>query len=229
MGDRRRFTAARATGLNILLNIVLYPLVLATAAALILNRVAFSRQLDSWIALGIGIAVVESVMRLRGLLRAAPTYAGTWYAAPLAMLIGPMVRELTPVATRGTIAVDGFHGEEFTDKLDRERRYGDVYSLREQGNGFLLRVEFPRQVPQSALKDQLGIPDEMPDYDYDLSFRNGVFVVKGRVVDKNLRKLAAVSAAFPPDFTTNVQLPKPVKAFKHRMRDKTLEVVLVRS
>jgi ferredoxin len=229
VGDRRYFTAARATGLNILQDIVLYPLILAAAGALISNRAAFRSQLDSWVALGIGIAVLESLMRLRGLLHAAPTYCGTWYAAPLAVLIGPLIRELTPVATHGTIAVDGFHGEEFTDKLERERRYGDVYSLKEQGNGFLLRVEFPRQVPQSALKDQLGIPDEMPDYDYDLSFRNGVFVVKGRVVDKNLRKLAAVSPAFPPDFTTNVELPKPVKAFKHRLHDKTLEVVLLRS
>jgi hypothetical protein len=68
----------------------------------------------------------------------------------------------------------------------------------------------------------------MPAYDYDLSLRNGFFVVKGRVPDQNVRKLAAVSPAFPPDFTTNVELPGAVKAFKHRLRDRVLEVVLLK-
>jgi hypothetical protein len=89
-------------------------------------------------------------------------------------------------------------------------------------------LEFPRRVPQSALKEELGVPDEMPGYDYDLLLRNGFLVIKGTVTDRNVRKLAAVSPAFPPDFTTNVELPGPVKAFKHRLRDKTLEVVLLK-
>ena len=37
----------------------------------------------------------------------------------------------------------------------------------------------------------------------ELALRNGFFVVKGRVTDRNVRKLATVSPAFPPDFTTN--------------------------
>lgn len=232
VGDRHYFTAAGATGLNILQNMVLYPVIAAAVGALLLDRELFSKQLNSLIILGVGIACLEAVVRLReGVLHALPTeqwtYRAAWYAAPLALLLAPLIRKLAPVATQGAIGVDGFQDNAFEDKLERERRYGEVYSLREQGNGFLLRVEFPRRVPQSALKDELGIPDEMPDYDYDLSFRNGYFVVKGRVVDKNLRKLAAVSPAFPPDFTTNVELPKPVRAFKHRIRDKTLEVVLL--
>jgi len=53
-------------------------------------------------------------------------------------------------------------------------------------------------------------------------------VVQGHVTDPNLRKLAAVSPAFPPDFVTNVELPTPVSAFKHRFRGKNLEVVLLK-
>ena len=96
----------------------------------------------------------------------------------------------------------------------------------EQGNAYLVRLEFPRRVPPSAWKQEQGIPDEMPDYDYDLSLRNGSLVIRGKVVDLQVRKLAAVAPSFPPDFTTRIDLEKEVSAFKHRCRDKTLEVVL---
>lgn len=172
-------------------------------------------------------------MRLReGVLHALPMdqviYRGAWYAPPLAALFLPLTRSLHQRDQKGSIAIDGFHGGGFEEKLERERRYGEVYSLQEQGNGFVLRLELPRRVPDSALKHELGLADEMPPYDYDLSLRNGFFVIKGSVMDRNVRKLAAVSPAFPPDFTTNVELPAPVKGFKHRIRDKTIEVVLLK-
>lgn len=66
----------------------------------------------------------------------------------------------------------------------------------------------------------------MPDYDYELSLQNGSFVVKGRVADPNLRKAAAVSSAFPPDFTTHIKLPGRVAGFRHRFDDKLLRVAM---
>jgi len=233
VGDARFFTAAGATGVNILHNMILYPVVLAAMGALCLDRTVFSNQLNGLIILGVGLAILEMTMRLReAVLHAMPmdqvVYRAAWYAPPLAILFAPFTRTLHPVSQQGTVGLDGFHGGGFEEKLERERRYGEVYSLQEKGNGYLLRLEFPRSVPQSAMKEELGIPDEMPAYDYDLSLRNGFFVVKGRVPDQSVRKLAAVSPAFPPDFTTNVELPGPVKAFKHRIRDRVLEVVLLK-
>lgn len=233
VGDPRFFTAAGATGLNVLHNMILYPAIIAAVAALTLNRALFSSQLNGMIILGVGIAALEAVLRMReGVLHALPmdqlVYRAAWYAAPLALAFAPFVRALHRVAERGTVAVDGFHGGGFEEKLERERRYGEVYTLQEQGNGYLLRLEFPRHVPASALKEELGVADEMPGYDYQLSLRNGFLVVKGSVTDATVRKLAAVSPAFPPDFTTNVELPAPVTAFKHRIRDKTIEVVLLK-
>jgi ferredoxin len=233
VGDPRFFTAAGATGVNILHNMILYPAILAAVGALWLDRAVFSSQLNGLIVLGVGLAILEMTMRLReAVLHAMPmdqvVYRAAWYAAPLAILFAPLTRALHRASQKGTVGLDGFHSGAFEDKLERERRYGEVYSLQEKGNGYLLRLEFPRSVPKSALKDELGIPDEMPAYDYDLSLRNGYFVVKGHVPDKNVRKLAAVSPAFPPDFTTNVELRGPVKAFKHRIRDRVLEVVLLK-
>jgi len=233
VGDARFFTASGATGVNILHNMLLYPVILATFGAVTMDRTVFSNQLNSLIVLGVGLASLELVLRLReAVLHAKPldqvVYRAAWYAAPLAIVVAPFVRTLHRVAQQGTVAIDGFHGGGFEDKLERERRYGEVYTLQEKGNGYLLRLEFPRSVPNSALKEEMGIPDEMPGYDYDLALRNGFFVVKGRVTDSQVRKLATVSPAFPPDFATNVELPGPVTAFKHRIRDRTLEVVLLK-
>ena len=234
VGDPRFFTAAGATGVNILHNMVLYPAILAVLGAATMDRPVFSQQLNSLIVLGVGIASLEAVQRLReGILHAMPldqvVYRAAWYAPPLALVVAPLTRALHRVSQQSTVVIDGFHGGGFEDKLERERRYGEVYTLEEQGNGYVLRLEFPRKVPPSALKEDLGIADEMPGYDYDLSLRNGFLVVKGTVTDRNVRKLAAVSPAFPPDFTTNVELPGPVKAFKHRLRDRALEVVLIKA
>jgi hypothetical protein len=233
VGDARFFTAAGATGVNILHNMILYPVILAAIGALWLDRTVFSNQLNGLIVLGVGVAILEMTMRLReAVLHAMPmdqvVYRAAWYAPPLAALFAPFTRALHRVSQQGTVSLEGFHGGGFDDKLERERRYGEVYSLQEKGNGYLLRLEFPRTVPKSAMKDELGIPDEMPAYDYDLSLRNGFLVVKGRVIDQNVRKLAAISPAFPPDFTTNVELPDAVKAFKHRIRERVLEVVLLK-
>jgi hypothetical protein len=93
-------------------------------------------------------------------------------------------------------------------------------------NGYLLEFEFPRKTPASVAREELGIGDEMPDYDYDLSLQGKSFIVKGKVTDPNLRRAAAVSSAFPPDFTTAVPLPTRVAGFRHRFVDKNLEVAL---
>jgi len=81
-------------------------------------------------------------------------------------------------------------------------------------------------VPPSSLGDQLRLPPEMPDYDYELSLQDGNLVVHGRVSDPQVRKLTGVAPAFPSEFTTRVALREPVQGFRHRYRDKTLEVIL---
>lgn len=128
---------------------------------------------------------------------------------------------------RGTVGFDGFRGQAFEDKLERKRRYGEVFTFTAASGGYLFRLELPRRVPPSALKEHLGIPDDMPPYDCEVALRDGFLVVAGHVVDPATRKLAAFSPAFPPDFTTRVRLPGIVTALTHRVRDRTLEIVLL--
>ena len=81
-------------------------------------------------------------------------------------------------------------------------------------------------MPPTSLNAQLGLPREMPDYEYDLAVHGRHFVVHGRLADQQVRKITGVAPAFPPDFTTRIPLGAPVSGFRHRLRGKTLEVVL---
>jgi ferredoxin len=231
-GDRNVFTAG-ATVLNVALNLLLYPALLALSVAAY-DPASLGRHAFGLVVAGVLFATLEGAFRLRDVLLGEmpieqAVYRGSLYGFVLRPLFAPIVGAVPALSERGTIVVDGFHGEGFEEKLDRERRYGEVYSLDEHGGGYLLRVEFPRRVPPSAVKQELAVSDEMPDYDYNLGLRDGVFIVHGRLTDPTVRRVAAFSPAFPPDFTTQVPLPGPVAGFVHRYGDKVLEIVLLKA
>jgi ferredoxin len=232
IADRRFFTAAGATGLNALHNMILYPALFAALGALALDRPVFSANLNWLIFLGLVVGSVETMWRMREGFRGRPAeqivFRAAAYGLPLAPLAFPFIGLARGAERQGSVGQDGFRDPRFEDKLERERRYGEVYRLHQKTNGFLLEFEFPRTVPPSGVKEEMGLPDEMPDYDYDLALRDGSLVVKGKVSDGRLRKVAAVSPAFPPDFTTRIQLPSRVAGFRHRFRGKILEVALPR-
>jgi hypothetical protein len=232
LGDRRYFNTATATGLNVLLNMILYPAVFVAIYTTLLGGELFSQAVNKVIFLGLTLASIETVIRLRelffyGVPIEEATFRGTWYGlflAPLVALSLGSVGRHSP--DRGQIAFDGYYAQEFDEKTERARRYGEVYTVEELGNAYLFRLELPRWIPVSAAKREMGISDEMPDYEYNLSIRDGGFIVRGSITDPQIRKLAAVSPAFPPDFTKRIDLKSSVTSFKHRYHDKTLEVVL---
>jgi ferredoxin len=232
-GDRAVFSAAGATALNVILNFFLYPVLLGVVGAVVMHRQVFSLHFDALIFWGVVIAGIETMWRLReGLFGGIPTedmvLGPALYGPLLLPLAAPLARGTSRTRDSGTIAFDGFYDGQFDEKRDRQRRYGEVYKLEDVGGGYLLRLEFPQRVPPSSVKEELGIPDEMPDYEYELALTNGSFVVRGKVGDPQVRKVASGAPSFPPDFTTRIALASPVRGFKHRYRDKTLEVVLVK-
>ena len=231
-GDRAVFSAAGATAMNVLVNFFLYPALLGVVGALLMHRQVFSLKFDPLIFWGVVIAAAETMWRLRdGLFGGVPTEdmtLGPAFYGPLLLPLAVPLARTSRTRDSGTIAFDGFYDGQFDEKRDRQRRYGEVYKLEDVGAGYLLRLEFPQRVPSSSVKEELGIPDEMPDYEYDLALTNGSFVVRGKVGDPQVRKVASGAPSFPPDFTTRIALASPVRGFKHRYRDKTLEVVLVK-
>jgi hypothetical protein len=130
---------------------------------------------------------------------------------------------------RGRIGVDGFHGGGFGTKLERERRYGEVFTLDEHEHGCLLRLELPRKVPDSAVKRSLGVGDDMPDPCCSATAEGNLLTVRGSITDAALRRVAAFSPAFPADFHTEVPLPSAGEwRVALRVADKVLEVVALR-
>ena len=234
VGDTRCFSNAGATGLNILLDMIVYPAVLVVLAYLGLSAEVFSNQMNWYIFLGATLATLETAWRLReGIFQAKPANQMTFGPALYGILLGPAIwpwarKALARRKQVHKVGFDGFYAGGFDEKLERDRRYGDVYSLEDWGKAYFLRLEFPRALPPSGLKEQLGLPDVLPDYDYDLSLTNGSFVIRGRIMDPRVKKLTSVASAFPPEFTTQIGLDSKVQGFKHRYRDKVLEVLLVK-
>jgi len=154
---------------------------------------------------------------------------------PIARRIFQRIERMVPASarraphfsqTRRTVAFDGFRTRLHDEKLERDRRYGTVYTVSEEVNAFLVRLEFPRRMPNSSLKQTWELPDEMPDYDYTLHLADNVLSVQAGLRSEACRRVSYVSPSFPTDFLTRIEFDVPVAAFKQRLRDKVLEVIV---
>ena len=127
---------------------------------------------------------------------------------------------------RRAVAFDGFRSDLFDEKIERDRRYGTVYSVTEWQDVYMVRLEMPRQLPASALKEAWCLPDAMPDYAYSLELQNQVLSMQASVANEAIRRLAYVSSSFPADFQTRIDFACPVSGFVHRLENKILEVIV---
>jgi hypothetical protein len=124
------------------------------------------------------------------------------------------------------VAFDGFTVARHEDKLERDRRYGTVYTVTEARNAYLVRLEMPRRMPYSALKQTWKLPDEMPAYDYTISLGDDFLAIRAGLRGEAMRRAAYVSPSFPSQFLTQIDFARPVESFKHRMDGKSLEVIV---
>jgi 4Fe-4S binding domain len=226
------FTAAGSTAVNIVHNAVLYPLAfMAVAAAVQGPQVIFSQAINNYVLLGLLLAVLEGIFRLKdGIFRAKPasemTFPPSFYGAPLAIAVAPFLRKYTGVIREIPVPIEGFYSKGFVDKLERERRYGNVYTVEDQGGAFLVRMEFPRRMPDIGIAKREQLPDELPDYDYDLELQDGQLTVRGKCTDEAVRKISASVGAFPPEFVTVIPFRQKTSGFVHHYDNKLLEVLV---
>ncbi len=227
-------TAAGSTGLNIVHNAVIYPMVCMVVAAILQGpAVLFSREINNYILVGIILAVAEGVYRLKdGIFGAKPAeemvFSASVYGVPLGIILRPILEKHAGMIRDRPIPVDGFYSKGFVEKLERERRYGNVYTIEDRGGALFLRLEFPRRLPDIGLADRSRLSDEMPEYDYDLALKDSQFIVKGKCTDEKVRKISSSIGAFPPEFTTIIPLRERVVGFAHRFENKLLEVFLLK-
>jgi hypothetical protein len=231
---RSFFSAGGSTALNIVHNLILYPLAAIIIAAIVGGPgVVFSQEINSYILIGVAVAVVEGIFRLRdGIFHAKPVeeieFHAAFYGLPLAIALKPVLARRRGFVRGMPIPVDGFYARGFVDKLERERRYGNVYTMQDWGDAYFLRLEFPTRVPEVGLPATAELPDDMPDYDYDLALKNGNFIIRGKVVDERIRRITSSVGAFPPEFTTVIALKEKVQGFSHRFGNKLLEILLLK-
>jgi hypothetical protein len=229
------FTAAGSTGLNIVHNAVLYPLVcMAIAAATNGVQVIFSQDINKYIVIGLLLATVEGVIRLKdGIFKAKPanemTFLPSFYGVPLAIAADFLLAKYTGLVREIPVPVEGFYSKGFVDKLERERRYGNVYTVEDRGASYLVRMEFPRWIPDIGIASRTQLSDEMPDYDYDLLLQDEQLVVKGKCSDEKVRKISSSVGAFPPEFTTVIPFRDRIVGLAHHFENKLLEVLLVKA
>ena len=234
VGSSGAFSAAGATALNILHNMVIYPLLLMVGAAAVAGvEVVFSQKINLYILVGVSLGFVEGVLRLReGIFHARAAEGmilrAAVYGVPLGYVLRSFLERNSGVIRNVPIPVDGFYEKGFVEKLERERRYGNAYTLEDWGGAYFLRMEFPTKVPDIGLPVRSELPDAMPDYDYDLALKDGHFIIKGRLADERIRKISSSVGAFPPEFTTVVALQERVEGFSHRFENRLLEVLLLR-
>src|SRR5581483_874451 len=131
-GSSAAFSAGGSTALNILHNLVLYPLIGIVIAAIVGAGLVFSPGVNSYIILGVLVALVEGVYRLKdGIFRAKPVeeieFRAALYGVPLSIALKPLLARQYGMLRAAPIPVDGFYARGFVDKLERERRYGNVY------------------------------------------------------------------------------------------------------
>ena len=230
-GDSRLFSVRLATALNVVLDFLLYPIGFFFLG--LLDGTKVLTQADkTWLVYGVLLASTETLVRLRdGIIRSKPAeeirYGPSFYGFLLRPMLGGLFSRLVRRRQSGWIPVEGFYSRDFEPKREREKRYGEVYTIEELDGGYYLRMEMPRRIPHSAAKHELGLGDDMPDYDLHIAVENGGLTVRGSVVDPDLRAVCGVSPAFPADFRTEVPLQGSVAGFRHRYADKLLEVVVI--
>ena len=236
IGNPIIFSAAGATGLNMLAHLIILPIVVVAAVVLLRGDDLYSLSISKWFLLGGTLAVLEAVIRLREtLLFARPTdeviWRGSPYGLPLVPFVLPLIRKVSDAQHGGEMAHEGFYdtGGAYDEKKERERRYGEIYRFEERPAGYILRLELPRTIPPSGVRDSLGLGTEMPDYEIDLRLLGGWFEVRGAVVDERLRTVAATAPAFPPNFVTRMPVSEPCVGFAQWYENKILEVVLVKT
>lgn len=227
MGDERYFDARKATVANVVGNVLLYPVLGAAGALAAGSEGAVWR----WALGGLVVAVVEGLLRAPALIRpdskGAGNFRGALYGHALVPLASALAARVGLRFEESTVGFDGFHaGAGFEEKLERQRRYGRVYRVLERPGGYVIAVEFPRWLPPTSLAQELGLGPRMPEYSYDVSLVDSELVVRGRVTDPRVRKLTAIAPSFPSEFAARVRLGSRVRGFKHRYRDRLLEVIV---
>ena len=223
-GNGLVFSAAVSTGINSLINLTLYPLVLFFIGLKGQSANLFTSEGNLMIFLGIVFAISEGIYRFKDEFSSTeehPRYGAAFYGWILSLVATPLLIGLrsalvvAPSAQRTTVpgAVE-LEGAIYTDDIkERYRRYGMVNQVSEMADYYRIEIEFPRWVPNSAAKKMYELPDRMPNYDYEV----------------HLSSPYSVEVTQASETTVTVQTRLPVDPKTGEMEDPRFENVVGRT
>ena len=250
-GNPSVFSAAVSTGINSLINITLYPLVLFFIGIRGQSDGIFTSQGNLMIFLGIIIAITEGVYRFKDEFNSTveqPRYGAAFYgwfpsliATPLliglrsALVVTPKEERITnpgSVDTGGTLYAD--------DVRERYRRYGMINRITEMANHYEVEIEFPRWVPSSISKKEHDLPDLMPDYAYEVNLSSpyvpgetsapaSVLTVQTQLDDPRFAPILGRASSFPNGFTNTLPISGQPEDFHATYRNKVLTIIVAKN
>lgn len=258
-GNTSIFSAAVSTGINSLVNLTLYPLVLFLIGVKWRGISLFTNEGNLMIFFGIVVAIVEGIYRFKDeFISTAETeqsrYGAAFYGWIASLIATPLLTVLrsvlvvAPSAQRttmpGAVQTDGAIYAD--DIKERYRRYGMVNRVSEMADYYRIEIEFPRWVPNSAVKKAYDLPDRMPDYDYEIHLSTPysqdtvpapetVVTVQtqlpvnpktGQLEDPRFEKVLGRTSSFPNGFRNIFPIQCQPKDFRANYRNRVLEIIV---
>ena len=223
-GNTSVFSAAVSTGINSLVNLTLYPLILFFIGLQGQSANLFTSEGNLMIFFGIVYAISEGIYRFKDEFSSTEEqsrYGAAFYGWFISLIATPLLIGLrsaliaTPTAQRTTMpgAVE-MDGAIYSDDIkERYRRYGMVNQVSEMADYYRIEIEFPRWVPNSTAKQTYELPDRMPNYDYEV----------------HLSSPYSVDSMPAPETTVTVQTRLPVNPETGQMEDPRFEKVVGRT
>jgi len=121
------------------------------------------------------------------------------------------------------------HRGETEDLVERERRYGRVLHLVPVDQGWRLRLELPRSIPNHRLAYMFGFDREAPEYEFVVDqIGPAILSVRGRLVDPKLRYLTGKINSFPNTLKVDYAFPAPIESFFRRQYPGGIELYAFR-
>ena len=245
------FSSAVSTGINCLINITLYPLVLFLIGIRGQDAGLFDSQGNLMIFLGIVIAIAEGIYRFKDEFSSTveqPRYGAAFYGWIPSLIAYPILIGLrsaivvTPSGERTTMpgSVDTGGAIYSDDVRERYRRYGMVNRVTEMANHYEVEIEFPRWVPNFAGKKEYDLPDLMPDYSYEVNLSSpympdetpsseSVLTVQTQLDDPRFAPVLGRASSFPNGFTNILPLSGQPEDFQAIYRNKVLTIVVAKN
>ena len=239
VNNPRAFSAAVSTGINCLINLTLYPVLLFLFAVKGGGAGLFTAEGNFFILIGVVFAVVEGLYRFKDDLVSTESEEKSLYRAAFYGWIPSFIAQMLlsafksaivsqPSSPRssvpGAVLTDGpIYSDDFRE---RYRRYGMVNRVQEASDYYQIEIEFPRWVPDSVYKKQFDLPDRMPDYTYQVDLQNDTLTVEAKLEDPRFSQVLGRASSFPDGFRNTFKIEGQPDDYRADLRDKVLEIIV---